>query len=164
MRGDGFGEFERIGDGASEGTRDQHALPRTGVLDDVVAGDPAQLEGETFADHARDAADETLISFGEVNRREDTMGTEAGGQTGSNTPDVLRFDPTQEGRTPFDRGGDDDHAAAGLIGLGPLVSQFAEDLGRGHPQRDRDTRALEDIGADTQPEGLRIGVGHIGEP
>jgi hypothetical protein len=86
VRGDGLGEFERVGDGTSERTRDQHALPRTGVLDDVVAGDPAQLEGETFADHAGDAADETRIGFREVDGREDAMRAQAGDARPGPTP------------------------------------------------------------------------------
>ena len=163
VRGDGLGEFERIGDGTAEGARDQHALPRTGVLDDVVAGDAAQLEGETFADHAGDAADETRIGLREVDGRDDAMRTETRRQARSDAPDILRFDAAQEGRTPFDRGRDDDHAAAGLIGLGPLVRQLAEHLRRSHPQRDRDARALKDIGPDTQPQGLRLRIGHVGE-
>ena len=149
VRGDGFGEFERVGDGAAEGTRDQHAFPRTGVLDDIVAGDAAQLEGETFADHAGDAADETRIGFREVDGRKDAVRAQAGRQARADAPDVLRFDAAQEGRAAFDRGRDDDHAATGLIGLGPLVGQFAQHLRRGHPQRDRDARALQHVGPDT---------------
>ena len=41
VRSDGFGQLMRVGDGPSEGTGDQHALPRTGVLDDIMAGDAA---------------------------------------------------------------------------------------------------------------------------
>ena len=164
VRGDGFGEFERVGDGTSEGARHQHALPRTGVFDDIVTRDTAQLEREAFADHAGDATDEARIGFGEIDGRKDAVGTQAGGQAGPDTPDVLRFDATQEGRAPFDRGRHDDHAAAGLVGLGPLVGQLAEHLGRGHPQRDRDAGALQDVSADTQAKGLGIVVGHVGEP
>ena len=149
VRGDSLGEFERVGDRPAEGTRDQHALPRTGVLDDVVTRDTAQLEGETFADHAGDAADETRIGFREVDGRKDAMRAQAGRQARADAPDVLRFDAAQEGRAAFDRGRDDDHAATGLIGLGPLVGQFAQHLRRGHPQRDRDARALQHVGPDT---------------
>ena len=53
--------------------------------------------------------------------------------------------------------------AAGLVGLRSLIRQFAQYLGRGHPQRNRDARPLQDIRADTEPQGLRISIGHIRE-
>ena len=163
MRGDGFGELEGVRDRTTEGTRHQHALPRAGVFDDIMAGDATQLEREAFADHAGDAPDEPGVGLGEIDRGQDTVGAQAGREAGADAPDVFRFDASQEGGATFDGSRHDDHAAARLVGLGALIGQLAEDLRRGHPQRDRDAGPLQDIGPDAQPQGLGIIIRHVGE-
>ena len=92
----------RVGDGSSEGTGYQHALARAGVLDDIMAGDAAQLERKAFTDHAGDAANKTRIGLREVDRRKDAMGAQAGRQTRADAPNVFGFDAAQEGRTTLD--------------------------------------------------------------
>ena len=92
------------------------------------------------------------------------MRTKARRQSRADAPNVFRFDATQEGVATLHRGRHDNHAAAGLVGLRPLIGQFTKYLRRGHSQRNRDAGELEDIGADTQPQGLRIGIGHVGKP
>ena len=164
MRSDGLGQLMRIGNRTTEGTGYQHALSRAGVLDDIMAGDAAQFEGKTLADHAGDTADKTRIGLGEVDGRKDAMGTQARRQARTDAPDVFRFDAAQEGRAAGRIDWHHDHAAARLVGLGPLVGQLAQHLGRSHPQGDRDARALQHVGPDAQAQRPRIGVRHIGKP